>query len=164
MKLRYCPQCASELVTRELGGKNRLTCPDPNCAYTFWDNPVPVVSGIVEYEGNVVLTRNHGWPSGMWGIVAGFLERDETPEEAVVREISEELHLEARIVSMVGIYPFYLRNQIIFAYHLEASGKIEIGEELAGIKLVPPAKLKPWSRGTGLAVRDWLLARGLLSE
>ena len=162
MHLKYCPQCAKELITRELGGRERLTCPDPQCGYTFWDNPTPVVGGIVEYEGNVVLTRNHGWPSGLWGIVAGFLERDESPEEGVVREVAEELGLKASIVSMVGVYPFFLRNQIIFAYHLQTEGEIMIGEELAGIKLVPPEQLKPWQRGTGPAVRDWLIARGVL--
>jgi NAD+ diphosphatase len=164
MPLKYCPQCASELIKRELGGRERLTCPDPYCGYTFWDNPTPVVAAIVEYEGDVVLTRNHGWPGGMWGIVAGFLERDESPEEGVLREVSEELGLDARIVSMLGVYPFFLRNQIIFAYHLEGGGELVIGEELAGVKLVPPGKLKPWGRGTGPAVRDWLIARGFLKE
>jgi len=28
------------------------------------------------------------------------------------------------------------------------------------MKRVPPEKLRPWSFGTGLAVRDWLAARG----
>jgi NAD+ diphosphatase len=162
MSLKYCPQCALELVEKKLGGRVRLTCPDESCGYTFWNNPVPVVAGLVEHQGKVVMTRNHGWPEGMWGIVAGFLESGETPEEGVLREVKEELGLDAEIVSDLGIYSFYLRNQIIFTYHLRAEGEILIDEELEAIKLVSPQELKPWERGTGPAVKRWLEERELL--
>ena len=36
-----------------------------------------------------------------------------------------------------------------------------LGAEIAEYTLVPPASLKPWAAGTGLAVRDWMLRRGL---
>jgi NAD+ diphosphatase len=39
-------------------------------------------------------------------------------------------------------------------------GEIVIGEEIAGVKAVPPDKLRPWPLGTGQAVRDWLAERG----
>jgi NADH pyrophosphatase NudC (nudix superfamily) len=156
--VKYCPQCTRELVTAELEGRERRRCPDEECGYVFWDNPTPIVAAIVEHEGAVVLARNHGWPEKMFGLVTGFLERDETPEDGVVREVKEELGLDARVVGMVGIYPFFQRNELILAYHLEAEGEIQLGEELASIKRVPPEKLRPWPFGTGLAVRDWLAA------
>jgi NAD+ diphosphatase len=159
MPLKYCPQCAKKLISKELGGLPRLTCPDKDCGYTFWDNPVPVVAGLVEHRGQVVLTRNQGWPPDMWGIVAGFLERDETPEEGVLREVKEELGLDARIVHHLGVYSFFLRNQIIFTYHLKGDGEITVGEELEAIKLVSPDELKAWERGTGPAVKKWLQMR-----
>ena len=164
MALKYCPQCAAELTKRKLGGLPRLTCPDESCGYTFWDNPIPVVAGLVEHRGKVVLTRNHGWPPGRWGIVAGFLERGETPEEGVLREVKEELGLEAEIVSNLGVFCFYLRNQVIFAYHLRCDDEITVGDELEAIKLVPPEKLKPWERGTGPAVKKWLHSRNSGSD
>ena len=47
-------------------------------------------------------------------------------------------------------------NQVIIAYHVGAHGEIKTNEEIAGVKAVPPDKLRPWPLGTGLAVRDWL--------
>ena len=58
-------------------------------------------------------------------------------------------------VSAIGL----VLNQLILAYHVRAHGEIELGEELAGVKAVPPDKLRPWPLGTGRAVRDWLERR-----
>jgi NAD+ diphosphatase len=138
-------------------GRVRSRC--GSCSYVFWDNPVPVVAAIVERGSDVVLVRSHGWPEKMFGLVTGFLEKGETPEQGVVREVREELSLEAEIVGLVGIYPFFEMNQLVIAYHLKAEGEITLGPELAGMKLVPVEKLRPWPMGTGQAVEDWLSRR-----
>jgi NAD+ diphosphatase len=36
-----------------------------------------------------------------------------------------------------------------------------LNEELAEYRLIAPEKLRPWPQATGLAVRDWLLGRGI---
>ena len=50
-------------------------------------------------------------------------------------------------------------NQLLLAFHVPAQGHITLGEELADIKRVPVERLKPWTIGTGPAVRDWLASR-----
>lgn len=50
-------------------------------------------------------------------------------------------------------------NQLILAYHVPTRGEIVLGEELADFRRVPVDRLKPWTIGTGPAVRDWLAAR-----
>jgi NADH pyrophosphatase NudC (nudix superfamily) len=157
MAYKFCPQCAALLVSAEVDGSDRLKC--PACGFVHWDNPVPVVAAIVEHEGKVILTRSKGWPEKWLGIVAGFLEKGETPEAGVLREVREELGLEGEIVSFVGHYAFGLRNQVIFAYHVRAEGEIELGEELEAIKALPPEEVRPWSIGTGPALKDWLESR-----
>ncbi len=128
MSCNFCPQCGAEPVEAEIGGCARRKC--PVCDFVFWDNPIPVVAAIVEHEGKVILTRNKGWPEKWLGIVAGFLEKGETPEQGALREVKEELGLDGKIVSFVGHYAFEQRNQIIFAYHIRAEGEIVIGDEL----------------------------------
>jgi NADH pyrophosphatase NudC (nudix superfamily) len=155
--MKFCPECGKDLETAEVDGRPRLRC--NSCDFVHWDNPVPVVAGIVEHEGDVILVRSKGWPEKWHGLVAGFLEKGESAEQGMVREVSEELGLEAEVVGFVGIYPFFEKNQIIIAYHLRASGTITLGDELAGMKRVPPAKLRPWPMGTGQAVADWLERR-----
>lgn len=157
--MKFCPRCARPLVARELAGRVRLACPDAACGHVFWDNPLPVLAALVEREGLMVLARNHAWPEKMFGLVTGFMERDETPEEGVAREVREELGLATLSTSLIGLYPFQRKNELILAYHIRAEGEIVLNEELAEFRLIPPEKLRPWESGTGLAVRDWLARR-----
>jgi NADH pyrophosphatase NudC (nudix superfamily) len=155
---RFCPRCGGSLARREIGGAERGVCADQACGFVFWDNPVPVVAALVEHEGEIVLANNHDWPDHWFGLVTGFLEKRESPEAAVLREVQEELGLSGTIASLIGLYPFEQMNQIIMAYHVRAEGVIRLGEELRAVKRIQPAKLRPWDFGTGLAVRDWLRA------
>lgn len=159
--MNFCPQCASPLVKGQASGLERLICSKP-CGYIFYDNPLPVVGAIVEYDNDtVVLTQNIGWPADWFGIVTGFLEKGEEPTDAILREIREEIGLtDARIVEFLGICTFFQRNEIIFTYHVRASGTLIMDDtELQAIKVVPVADIKPWPFGTGPAVRAWQAKR-----
>jgi len=160
-KVIYCPHCGRRLSTRGINNRDYQACPDQECGYVFWDNPLPVVAAVIEHEGNVLLARNKAWPPKMFGLITGFLEKGESPEEAVLREVQEELGFDANLQSLIGVYAFEMQNQIIIAYHLTADGEITVGDELAEITSVPPEKVRPWNFGTGLAVKDWLEKRGL---
>lgn len=162
--MNFCPQCGQELVLAEVDERTRLRCTSPTCDFVHWDNPAPVVAAIVEHDDCVVLTRNKGWPEKWFGIVTGFLEKGEPPESAILREVKEELNLEGEIVSFVGNYSFFERNQLILVFHVQAEGKIQLGEELEEIKLIPAEKVRPWSMGTGPALRDWLESRKVSTQ
>lgn len=158
--MRYCPMCREPLVSCHLGGMERLACSARDCEFVFWNNPVPVVAAVVEHEDRIVLARNATWPKGMFGLISGYLERDESPEEGILREVNEELGLDAEIVSHIGHYPFPRANQLILAFHVRAAGTIVLDAELAEIRHIVPSRLRPWESGTGPAVRDWLLRQG----
>lgn len=161
IKMKYCPKCGHMLTPTRLEGREYLACESETCNYVFWDNPLPVVAALVEHGGYVLLARNKTWPPKMYGLITGFLEKKESPEEAVLREVKEELGLDAEIVGLIGLYPFFEKNELIIAYHVSSQGEIIMGEELAEVKAVLPEKLKPWAFGTGFAVRDWLKKRGI---
>lgn len=158
---RFCPYCGASLIPRDLGGLPRLACRDELCGYVFWNNPTPVVAALVQWRGQMVLARNAAWAEKKFGIIAGFLERDESPEAGAMREVKEELDLDCQGWSLIGAYPFPRKNEVIIAYHVEAEGEIHLSEELCEFKLVAPDKLQGWDFGTGLAVRDWLARRGV---
>ncbi len=155
-EVKYCLHCGHELSIRQINGRDYRACSAEGCDYVFWDNPLPVVAAIIEHDGKVLLARNKMWPVKMFGLITGFLEKGEAPDFAVLREVKEELGLDAELVEMIGVYPFQQRNQIIIAYHVRASGEIRMNEELAEVISVPPDQLRPWSFGTGYAVQDWL--------
>lgn len=158
MAMKYCPQCRAELVSLTLDGVTRLCCGD-SCGYVFWNNPVPVVAAIIEYQGKVLLARNAAWPSGWFALITGFLERGETPEQCVLREVKEELNLDGEIVEFVGNYTYPEQNQLLVVFHVKATGEIVLNEELAEYQLLDHTEVRPWDMGTGPALRDWLARR-----
>jgi len=161
--MKYCPRCARPLGKRQDAGRERQACPDADCGFVFYDNPLPVVAALVEHEGKVLLVRNKGWPEKWFGLVAGFLERGEPPAEGVLRELKEELGLAGEVVRLIGVYAFQERNEVILAYHVRATGTVVLGEEIAEMRSVLPERLRAWPFGTGQAVADWLAARGGLA-
>uniref|UniRef100_A0A831ZYD0 NUDIX domain-containing protein n=1 Tax=Desulfacinum infernum TaxID=35837 RepID=A0A831ZYD0_9BACT len=157
--MKFCPQCGKPLRDTPMDGRERKVCSDPACPYVYWNNPTPVVAAVVEWNGAVVLVRSKGWPPRFFGIVAGFQEAGETPEEGILREVREELGLEGRIVDFLGHYAFAEKNQTIAAFHVRAEGPLVPGDEIAEVKALPPEKVKPWDAGTGPAVKEFLKRR-----
>jgi NAD+ diphosphatase len=157
---KFCPRCAAPLEPADHDGVARLRCPDRACGFVHWNNPVPVVAAVIEHEGMVLLARNALWPRKFFGLVTGFLERNETPEAGVLREVKEEVGLDGRIEGFIGHYDFPQMNQLIIAFHVSAAGPITLNAELAEYKRLRPEDVRPWPTGTGYAMRDWLAARG----
>ena len=155
----FCPSCTAPLVDKVVQGEPRRVC-GAGCGFVHYDNPTPVVAAIVEHDGQVVLARNRAWPRSFYGLITGFLEREETPERCVVREVKEELNLDSGQPTLVGVYAFERMNQVIIAYHVTATGTIALNEELDDYKHVALERCRVWPGGTGLALRDWLRTRG----
>lgn len=159
---KYCPICAGPLTTQLQGERDRLACPEGH--WTHWDNPLPVLAALVEIEGRILLARNAAWAPGNFALITGFMERDETPEQGIARELKEETNLDAGAITLIGVYEFMRKNELIIAYHVKASGEIVLSEELAEFRLVAPHKLRPPRVGTGYAMADWMRTQGLEPE
>ncbi len=159
---RYCPACATALALISLaedgGPKERLRC--PACGWTHWNNPVPVLAAVVEYQGQILLARNAAWEGKMYALITGFMEAGETPQAGIAREIAEETNLQALELNLIGVYDFQRMNQIIVAYHARCEGEVKLSPELVDYRLFTPEKVKCWPAGTGYALADWLRSRG----
>jgi ADP-ribose pyrophosphatase YjhB (NUDIX family) len=150
--------CATPLATGVHGERERQAC--PACGWVHWNNPTPIVAAVIELDGKLLLARGRGWPPKVFALVTGFLERDESPSEAVNREVKEETDLDSEAATLIGVYDFAKNNQVIIAYHVLARGAVRLSEELEDYRLIEPEKVRPWPLGTGLALADWLRARG----
>lgn len=161
-QFQFCPYCAAPLVQRLVQGELRSAC-STNCGFVHYDNPTPVVAAVVEHEGMVVLAHNRAWPQmlrSFYGLITGFLERAESPEQCALREVKEELDLDGTTATLIGVYPFEQMNQVIIAYHVPADGTIALNDELDAFRHVPLHECQAWPSGTGPALRDWLRSRG----
>ncbi len=102
MEYKYCPLCATELVYRDIFGRRRQQC--PNCRWVHFKE-LKVGTGIIaERDGKVVLARRGIEPGkNKWCFPSGFVEYDETPAHAAVREFKEETGLDAEITGLVDV-------------------------------------------------------------
>ena len=159
---KFCPQCATPLeyiTSLEDGGeKERLRC--VACGYTHWNNPVPVLAAVIEYDGKILLARNAAWSGKMYALITGFMEAGETPQGGIEREIAEETSLTTHSLDLIGVYDFQRMNQIIIAYHAVCSGEVKLSPELVDYKLYGFNEVLCWPAGTGYALADWLKSRG----
>jgi len=165
-EFRFCPRCAQELawITQDEdgGAKQRLRC--AACGFTHWNNPTPVLAAVVECidrDGQVLLARNTAWQGRFFGLITGFMEAGETPEDGIRREVLEETALVAEHVELLGVWDFQRMNQVIVAYHVAARGEIRLSPELAECKLLAPQDVRCWPQGTGQALARWLRLRGI---
>ncbi|MEI7785256.1 MAG: NUDIX hydrolase [Betaproteobacteria bacterium] len=162
-EFRFCPMCASALAwqsrAEDGGDVSRLRC--TACDYTHWNNPTPVLAGIVEVDGQILLARNAAWSGRRFALITGFMEAGETPEEGISREIGEETNLEVTALQLIGVYEFKRMNQVIIAYHARAHGQVRLSPELVEYKLYAPQDLICWPAGTGYALADWLRTQNI---
>lgn len=134
----YCPMCAAELRRISIEGKNRLSC--TTCSWVNYLNPVPVVACLVRNsQGEVLLVKRAVEPGiGKWSLPSGFLELDETPREAALRELEEETGLKGSAVKLIGVYTQCSEmygTVLTVGYLMEAvSGRLKPGDDASDAK------------------------------
>ncbi len=106
---RHCPQCARP-----------STCASPrefcceHCGFRYFHNVAAAVSAFVVHDGHLLLTRRaHAPAAGTLDLPGGFVDPDESLEEALARELHEELALTVSTSQMS--YLFSLPNRYPFA-------------------------------------------------
>ena len=110
---QYCPWCGAKSF--RAGDGNYLQC--DVCRKQFYINTAGAVACIIENpQGEILFTRRAFDPAkGMLDLPGGFVNLDETAENAVKREIKEELNLEVASLQYIGSSPnHYLYGGLIY--------------------------------------------------
>lgn len=101
-ELNYCPRCGHALEDREAFGRTRRFC--PACERIVFRDHKVAAGVIVEQGAKVLLTRRRMQPrQGRWTFPAGFVDFDEHPADAAVRECREETGLEVEITGLLDV-------------------------------------------------------------
>lgn len=76
-------------------------CPD--CG-RYYDRHV-VVDGLIVDKNKILLElRNHEPDKGIWALVGGFVDWNETSEQAILREVKEEIGIAVEIIKLLDVY------------------------------------------------------------
>ena len=128
--VQYCPSCGRPVVRKFSHGRERPVC--EHCGRIHFEEPKVAAGVLIQHEGRVLLVRRIMEPKrGMWSLPAGFVDADEDPAEAAVREVREETGLEVVIEGLVDVFHGKEHPNgasIVIIYR----GKVLSGEMLAG--------------------------------
>jgi NADH pyrophosphatase NudC (nudix superfamily) len=99
--------------------------------------PVSSSSSSTNEQPHIILARGVGWPENWFGVITGYLEKNEDIVSACYREVKEEIGLDSYNARFIGIYPFYRANQIIVAYTVQCSGDIKLDTSELQVSIQP---------------------------
>ena len=144
----FCPKCgASEFITRDLGRSFKCR----KCKFHYYiNNSAAVACLIINDKGQLLLTRRAVEPGkGMLDLPGGFVEPMESAEDAVVREIKEELNIhitkKTYLVSFPNLYPYsdFTVPTVDLAYVCEAAtmDTLKPGDDVASIEFFLPENI-----------------------
>ena len=118
---RFCPRCGGRLEPRAAGHELRCTsCDRPQFPRT---DPA-VIMAVVHEDGSILLGRHTSWPAGRWSTLAGFCEPGETLEDAVRREVGEEVGVPVGDVTYFGNQPWPLPASLMLGFTAHALSKV----------------------------------------
>lgn len=125
---RYCGRCGtpSELVV----GERAMRC--PACSLVAYPRLAPAVIVLVRRGDEALLARNRRFRGATFSTVAGFVEPGETLEEAVRREVAEEVGVGLGEINYFSSQPWPFPHSLMIGFVAQwHSGEIEVdGEEI----------------------------------
>ena len=98
--IRSCPQCATDHFPRT----------DP-----------AVIMTVVDDAGRCLLGHNSARAAGWFSTLAGFVEPGESPEQAVAREVAEEVGVVVDAVTYLGSQPWPFPSSLMLGFEAHAS-------------------------------------------
>ena len=112
----FCPRCKADLKFEQYS----VSCTE--CEFAFYLNPAPCVTVVIEHEDKILLGKRAIEPrKGLWNFVGGFVDINETAEQAAYREVKEEVDISVEIIDQLGetmpdTYDEYLFPTLTFIY------------------------------------------------
>ena len=129
--MKFCPVCGERSFT--FSGEKLFIC--KSCGFNYYINPAPAVAAVIESrDGRIVLTRRKNEPrAGSLDLPGGFVDIMESAEDAIRREIKEELGISVNNLSFTGTFP----NEYVFkglSYYTCDMGFVCFSDELEEMK------------------------------
>jgi 8-oxo-dGTP diphosphatase len=143
----FCPYCGQRVTEKTFGERVHGYC--AKCEMIHYENPLPAVAVLVlNSEDQLLLVKRSVEPAkGTWCLPGGFIEVDESIEEAAVRELEEETGLKGEIEGLVDFFSQrsqHYRALLIFGYRVKIlGGELKAGDDAQEAGFYDLDKLPP---------------------
>jgi NAD+ diphosphatase len=136
---RFCGRCGT--TTEALPGERARRC--PYCGLLAFPRLAPAVIVLVERDGKLLLAQGRAFGIAMYSTLAGFVEPGETLEDAVHREILEEVGIHVTDVRYFGSQPWPFPHSLMCGFNARwESGELVLQEsEIVDAKWFDPDDL-----------------------
>ncbi len=161
---RHCGACGAPTEWREAG--HLLQCGDKACAALHFPRTDPAVIMLVSAGDRAVLGRKAEWPDGMYSALAGFVEPGESLEEAVAREVLEEVGVPVGNIRYHSSQPWPFPASLMLGFDADAL-ETELAvdpEELEDARWFTRAELADGAAGIARRPRSDSIARRLIED
>lgn len=137
----FCPRCGAEAI---VDFPRSLRC--TRCDYVAFYNPKPVGCAVPrDAEGRVWLARRGHEPGkGRWSMPGGFVDLGETVETAILRELAEEMQVEAEIGALVGVYSRADDRVVVIVFEATLAGTPRATSEAPEVRAFAEHEV-PWA-------------------
>ena len=121
----FCGRCATPLRTKT--AERAKEC--PICGQLHFPRLAPAMIVLVERECKLLLARSRHFLPGMYSVLAGFVEPGESLEEAVVREVKEEVGIDVKDIKYFGSQPWPFPHSLMIGFTATyAGGEITLND------------------------------------
>ncbi len=132
MTFEYCPKCGQKLVPKLCGDEGNVpwceSCGRPFFPFFY----ACVICLCISQDGSRIALIKQSYGHGGFVNVAGFIKPGESAEETAVREIREEIGLEADSLRFIKTYPYEQRDNLMLGYACKVrEGEFTLSEEVA---------------------------------
>ena len=114
---RFCGRCGKP--TTPAPGERAMRCA---CGHTTYPRISPAMMVLVKRGEAILLARNVAAPPGRMSALAGFLEAGESVEEAIHREVREEVGIEVTDLRYFASQPWAFPHSLMLAFTAEYAG------------------------------------------
>lgn len=114
----FCGVCGHPNLLRSAG--HRMLCSNEECARESYPRIDPAIIVLVTHKDTCLLGRNAKWPPKQFSTLAGFVEPGESLEDAVVREVYEEVQLQLENIRYVSSQPWPFPASAMCGFYAEA--------------------------------------------
>jgi NAD+ diphosphatase len=116
---RFCGACGAPTESRNAG--HVRVCTGEGCGIHHFPRTDPAVIMLIHDGGDrVILGRQKAWPPGMHSVLAGFVEPGESLEDAVAREVWEEVGIRIDDICYHSSQPWPFPSSIMLGFWARA--------------------------------------------
>ncbi|QHT67979.1 NAD(+) diphosphatase [Rhodocytophaga rosea] len=115
---QFCGRCATPTIPSLTEYSRKC----PNCGLSNYPRLSPAVIVLIQRDNQILLSRSPHFPPGMYSIQAGFVEPGESLEEAIHREIMEEVGVRLKNVRYFGSQPWPFPNSLMIGFTAQYAG------------------------------------------